>query len=318
MGRHKTPEPEKLPDNFNRDAVVEDTRALDAVSARSREIAERFGDGQAYDRSRIVSEARFFMGAAAEAMLELGKRLVQIKENEPHGDFVEIVEHRLGIGMRSAQRAMSAAVKYLSPALGAKATTFALLGKAKLLDLVSESDEDLEELAEGGTLAGLTLDEIQAMSVRELREALAEERKKVAAKDKVIAGKETKISQLEEKLETRRSADPDERAAEQLRDMEDALQAAELTMVGLIVVVDQVIAAPATPSTELKARQVLDYFVARLEEEAYKRGLALSFDSEEAAARIQQWRDRVAEIQAGGGGGTRGGGKGRGGKGSGA
>ena len=46
-----------------------------------------------YDRNRIVGECRFYMSQSAEAMLEAGKRLLEIRQNEEHGDFLNIVEN---------------------------------------------------------------------------------------------------------------------------------------------------------------------------------------------------------------------------------
>lgn len=64
---------------------------------------------------------------------------------------------------------MQASTKYLSPALKPNVPTLAHLGKAKLFELMTEDDEELAELADGGTVAGLTLDDVDRMSVRELR-----------------------------------------------------------------------------------------------------------------------------------------------------
>ncbi len=166
--------------------------SLNAMTQHRMEIMQQFGDGQPYERDRIVHEARFYMAQSAEAMLEAGKRLIILKENEPHGDFINIVESELSMSKRTAQVMMQASIKYLSPQLGSKAQTFALLGKAKLFELMTEDDEDLAELADGGTVAGLTLDDVDRMSVRELRQALREARETNAAQQRVLADKNEK------------------------------------------------------------------------------------------------------------------------------
>ena len=71
---------------------------LNAMTEHRLEIMQQFGDGLPYERDRIVHETRFYMAQSAEAMLEAGKRLVILKENEPHGDFTEIVTGQLEIG----------------------------------------------------------------------------------------------------------------------------------------------------------------------------------------------------------------------------
>ncbi|MFS8164020.1 DUF3102 domain-containing protein [Escherichia coli] len=182
--------------------------SLNAMTEHRLEIMQQFGDGLPYERDRIVHEARFYMAQSAEAMLEAGKRLIILKENEPHGEFVAIVEEQLGLHVRAAQRMMKASLKYLSPKLEPKATTLSLLGKAKLFELVAEDDEELSELADGGTVAGLTLDDVDRMSVRELRQALREARETNAAQQRVLADKNEKIDSLFTRLEKKSRIQP--------------------------------------------------------------------------------------------------------------
>lgn len=170
------------------------------MAAHQGEIMERFGDGLPYDRTRVVGEARFYMAQSAEAMLEAGKRLIVLKENEPHGDFEIIMQEQLNLAPRIAQKMMQASVKYLSPKLESKAKSLSHLGRTKLYELMLEDDDDLAELAEGGTVAGLTLDDVDRMTTRELRRALREARENAAAVAKVTAGKDDKINKLDAEL----------------------------------------------------------------------------------------------------------------------
>ena len=261
MARTTLPPAETTLATLNHQAIAADTAALTMLGTRAAEVAERYGDGQPYDRNRVVSEARFFMSQSAEAMLEAGKRLVQIKENEPHGDFVEILENRLGLAPRTARVMMQAAVKYLAPEFLEKRQAPAVLslGRAKLLDLLAESDDDIQALAEGGTVAGLDLDDMQAMSTRELRAALVESRKKAAAKDAVITKKDAKLNALIESEEMRRSAKPAEREAAQLAELQEAGTAAEMAMRQLLAAAGRVMEGPATEATATAARQAVEY-----------------------------------------------------------
>lgn len=170
------------------------------MAAHQGEIMQRFGDGLPYDRIRVVGEARFYMAQSAEAMLEAGKRLIVLKENEPHGEFEIIMQEQLNLSPRIAQKMMQASVKYLSPKLESKAKSLSHLGRTKLYELMLEDDEELVELAEGGTLAGLTLDDVDRMTTRELRRALREARENAAAVAKVTAAKDDKINKLDAEL----------------------------------------------------------------------------------------------------------------------
>ncbi|HCL4297085.1 TPA: DUF3102 domain-containing protein, partial [Pseudomonas aeruginosa] len=143
---------------------------------------------------------------------------IVLKEHEPHGDFTQIVTEQLGIHERAARRMMQAALKYLSPALESKRTTLSVLGKAKLLELISEDDDDLVALADGGTVAGLDLDDIERMSCRELRKALRDLREDKEAQGRLLANTTENLQNTKLELEkTRRQVETmtaDQRAAE--------------------------------------------------------------------------------------------------------
>nr|EGR8496676.1 DUF3102 domain-containing protein [Salmonella enterica] len=191
------------------DGIVPDSLnvELNEIAQHRMAIMEQFGEGLPYERTRIIHEAKFYMAQSAEAMLEAGKRLVILKENEPHGDFIEIVESQLSLPKRTAQIMMQASLKYLSPKLESKAQALALLGKTKLFELMTESDEELADLADGGTIADMTLDDIDRMTTRELRKALRESKEDLAASRKLNAEKSQEINELKETQF--RTVDPD-------------------------------------------------------------------------------------------------------------
>ncbi|HHP7701861.1 TPA: DUF3102 domain-containing protein [Escherichia coli] len=205
MGRTKSQPVELVEDAPLTDGL---SVSLNAMSEHRLEIMQQFGDGLPYERDRIVHETRFYMAQSAEAMLEAGKRLVILKENEPHGDFIGIVESQLSLSKRTAQVMMQASLKYLSPKLEPKAQALALLGKTKLFELMTEDDEDLVELADGGTIAGMSLDDIDRMTSRELKAALREARETNAAQQRVLADKNEKIDSLSTKLEKKSRIQP--------------------------------------------------------------------------------------------------------------
>ncbi|HIB1401483.1 TPA: DUF3102 domain-containing protein [Salmonella enterica subsp. enterica serovar Muenchen] len=191
------------------DGVVPDNLSveLNEIAQHRMEIMEQFGEGLPYERTRVIHEAKFYMSQSAEAMLEAGKRLVILKENEPHGDFTEIVTSQLGMAERTARLIMQAAMKYCSPQLDTKRQALAVLGKTKLFELMTEDDEELAELTEGGTVAGMTLDDIDRMTSRELRKALRESKEDLAASRKLNAEKSQEINELKETQF--RTIDPD-------------------------------------------------------------------------------------------------------------
>lgn len=209
MGRKSEPAAIKH-DNVSGDALDQGVTALVNISGNAAQVAEMMGYDLAYNRDRVVQEARFYMGASAEAMLEAGKRLILLKENEPHGDFIEIVEEKLGMAARTARLMMQAAVRYMSPALGSNRQALAVLGKTKMFELMVLGDDEIAELAEGGTVAGMQLDDIERMTSRELKAAIRDLREDSTAKDSILAAKSKKIDSLETALQRKKSETPAE------------------------------------------------------------------------------------------------------------
>lgn len=179
--------------------------AVNVLAAHSTVIADQFGDGLPYDRTRVVHEARFYMAQSAESMLEAGKRLIVLKENEGHGEYTRIVEEQLGLNGRTARLMMQATVKYASPQLESKRQALAVLGKTKLFELMTEDDEELAALADGGTVAGMTLDDIDRMTSRELKASLREARENAEAQSRLLSDKNSKLDELAAKLTTRKA-----------------------------------------------------------------------------------------------------------------
>lgn len=206
MGRTKSQPVELMEDAPLSDGL---NVSLNAMTEHRLEIMQQFGDGLPYERDRIVHETRFYMAQSAEAMLEAGKRLVILKENEPHGDFINILENDLGLEPRVARRMMQASVKFLGNGdQNSKRTALTVLGKTKLYELMVLDDEELDALADGGTVAGATLDDIDRMTSRELKAALREARETNAAQQRVLADKNEKIDALSTKLEKKSRIQP--------------------------------------------------------------------------------------------------------------
>jgi len=145
----------------------------------------------------VEDEIRFYQQRSVEAVMELGKRLLILKEMTPHGEFSKRIE-MLGISKRTAQRFMSVVLKF------SKTTSMSLLEKSgngtKLLELMVLEDDDIEIIDAGGSIGDVSLDAIETMSVRELKKALREAKADNAAKDQLIQKKDSKINELDANL----------------------------------------------------------------------------------------------------------------------
>lgn len=147
-------------------------------------------------------------------MFEAGKRLLLLREQCEHGDFLQRLE-RLDIAPRAAQKFMQATLKFANTPSTAHLASY---GKTKLLELLVLDDEESAALVAGESVRGLTLDDIDCMSVSELRRALRDARAGDETKGKLLAEKTAKIGELADKLTKRESrvavTPPDEVLAE--------------------------------------------------------------------------------------------------------
>lgn len=170
-------------------------------AAHSLMVMEQWGNGEIYNEERWIERGRQAMRKTVEGMFELGCALIVLKEHTEHGRFLGIVKEQFGIGKNEAARLMAATQRFATPQMQKAAPKLMDLGKSKLLELLVEEDVTLIGLAEGGEVNGMTLDDVDRMTVRELRVALRENREDAKAKDEVLAGKNAKIDELAEKLE---------------------------------------------------------------------------------------------------------------------
>ena len=163
-------------------------------------VMEQWGNGETYDEAVWIERGRHAVRQTMEGMFELGRVLIVLKEHTEYRRFSEIVKEQFGIGHNETARLMTATKRFATPQMQKAAPKLMDLGKSKLLELLVEEDVTLVGLAEGEEVNGLTLDDVDRMTVRELRVALRESRETAEAKDKVIADKNKKVDELAEKL----------------------------------------------------------------------------------------------------------------------
>lgn len=210
--------------------------ALGEEQAAAAESAGQLAKTVGYDGQITVAALtdgiRFYQQRTAEAALEIGKRMLVLKEITPHGEFRPAIE-RLGFSPRMAQRFMSATIKF------SKATSKSLLTKAEisqtnLLELVVLDDEELEALSSGESVNGITLDDVETMSTRELRAALRDAKADADAKDKNIERLSTQLNRAEEKADKAarawKKATPDEQLVTLLGEAKKAAGAVQLAI----------------------------------------------------------------------------------------
>lgn len=207
--------------HINHGELEQAGRDLAETAQRLTVIEQQFGMDMPYNLDLYKARIRTNMAETAQRLVEIGVMLIQMREREIPGTFHSALEE-IGMGTRFAQRAMQTAAKMHGlPKLQT-------LGMSKALELLTEDDDDLAQLENGGTLAGLTLDEIDTMSVRELKAALraerAEREEEKAADEEIIRAKDERINKLtRDKRKGHTENAVRARADELLRDADEAV-----------------------------------------------------------------------------------------------
>jgi len=218
----------------NKTGLEKAAQAVEVMDKRNQTlegIDKTFGDNLPYDKSRLENECRFYLIQGTKAMLEMGKRLILIKEHEVHGDFTESLK-AIGVEPRTARRVMKATLKFKD-----KTDTVSVLKIGKLYTLMTESDDDLQELEEGGTVGGMTLDDIDRMTNAELKKALRKEKSQSEESAEIaeeqLKEKSDQINDLDAQLKRRTKATPDEIHAELMTEI-DAQTKGMMTKIAII------------------------------------------------------------------------------------
>lgn len=172
MSKKVEPQPKKIlkspPDLSQSGQVSKVPHRPDAQDAERNALTVKIEGDSPYARTLYINEVRFLLGRTAEAIVEIGKRLLVIKEKEK-GSFLKIVEEEIGIPYRTAFRFMNTAIKSEK-----YPTITCQFGKSQLYTLLEASDEDLKDLEEKGVLAGKDMDELATLSVKEMRNLVRE------------------------------------------------------------------------------------------------------------------------------------------------
>jgi hypothetical protein len=180
-----------------------------------------FDDGQPFSRESNLAAVNLLVQQTAANYLEIGRRFILHKHYLPHGQFQEDLAST-GISYRSAAQMMNAARKLLP----ANVRALAHLPVTKVFLLAEElSPAELNDLAEQEATDIVHMDEIERMTVRELRDKLRKGRKH----NKKLADHKERIKELEaenDALRGHRHAPTVEFAGKCLRAAYDHLDAA--------------------------------------------------------------------------------------------
>lgn len=199
-GRKPFAPTEVVSDSLDAGALAERNQELVTMGEAQKHAIAQFGDGLPYVREIYIADAQHDLRLTAEAFVRVGRRLIVMKEHEAHGEWLNCLQ-QIGIGADTAGRMMEAARRLA--ALPNSATSRNLLAAAgstsKVIEVLTLPEDQFQELAIKGETNGLTLDDVESLTVRELRAAVREARADLEAKDQRIQKLSEDLNKAEEK-----------------------------------------------------------------------------------------------------------------------
>lgn len=130
----------------------------------------------------------------SQELFEMGARLLLLKEQCPHGEFGNRCE-QMELDRTLVKRTMQAALKFSKSAM---LHHLEKMSRSKVFELLVLDDDEVKQLSSEGSVRGIELDEIDSMSVSELRKRLRDSQADIQAKDEVLAKNATKINKLQQ------------------------------------------------------------------------------------------------------------------------
>lgn len=153
-----------------------------------------------------VTAIRNDLTTSANSMLSAGCRLLRLKEHEGHGRFLKALEST-GVSQDTARRLMNTAMKFVADNGSVKYPRLLLQSVSKIYELALLDDDDLKDLEGGKSVAEIEVDEIDRMTVRDLRKKIREAKKEREALENVIKSKNEKLDELEKEIALKERSD---------------------------------------------------------------------------------------------------------------
>ena len=181
-------------------------------------LSGMFGESTPVETARgieaITEEIIFYKAVGGQAVLEIGKRLIEAKAQLKHGEWLPWLSEKVEFSEASAQRFMQLAREYENPALVRD------LGASKALVLLALPASERENFAQEKHVVNGEEKSVSEMSKRELEEAI---RQRKLAELKAAETARELDRQKEAAAEAEAAAEKAQEAAEAARaEVEDA------------------------------------------------------------------------------------------------
>lgn len=234
-GRNALAPAEQVGPEFIGRTDPQDAAGIEALHQHQQALVDQYGDGLPWQPEHYEAAIRQELRRGCEAFIRAGRYLLVARECALHGEWQGMLD-RLGLSRVQASRMTEAArrISILPNVSTSKHLIEAAKYEGKLIELLSLPEDKFAELAEHGETDGLSIDDVEDMTVRELRAAVREARSDLDAKDQRISKLSDDLNKEHEKLAKAqrrwKSATPDD----QLVQLQQAVTEAEQNVLAAI------------------------------------------------------------------------------------
>lgn len=146
-----------------------------------------------FNIEKTTAEILILKDQTAQNIIEIGKRLIEVKENLEHGEFIEWLEKTVDFSRCTANRFMKIATEF------SNVSAVQHLGSRKLFLLAGLDEEDRQEIMQENNVEDMTTRELEQVvkEKKEIVKQLKEEQEYSNELQEAIKEKEQKIKALQ-------------------------------------------------------------------------------------------------------------------------
>lgn len=150
-----------------------------------------------FNIEKTTAEILILKDQTAQNIIEIGKRLIKVKDNLPHGEYLNWLENSVDFTERTAQRFVKVAIAF------SNTTPVSHLGSRKLFALAGLDEEERQEVMQENNVEDMTTRELERVvkEKKEIKEQLEAEQEYSNELQEAIKEKEQQIKILKEEIE---------------------------------------------------------------------------------------------------------------------
>ena len=150
-----------------------------------------------FNIEKTTAEILILKDQTAQNIIEIGKRLIEVKNNLPHGGFGNYLKEKVEFSRQTANRFMSIATQF------SNSSAMSNLGSTKLFLLAGLDEEDRQEVIEENNVEDMTTRELEQVikEKKEIKKQLEDEKEYSNELQEAIKEKENQIRTLKKEIE---------------------------------------------------------------------------------------------------------------------